>query len=103
MSNNITKHLVVMFLVSFAGAAHAERETEPPVAVKTEGLPIHVARKVKEKAAEGVTALRRYVNNTRMVNGLEIRSIVREQASPDMALNAKAEPAVQVAASSERR
>lgn len=103
MTTNFTKHLIAMFLVSFAGAAMAQQDAEPPVAVKTEGLPLHVAAKVKEKAAEGVTSLRRYVTSTRMVNGLDIRSIVREEASPTMALNAKAEQPVQVAAKDQRR
>jgi hypothetical protein len=72
----LSKLMAVSFLVSFAGAAFAQHE--PPVAVKTGGMPTHVAAKVKEKAAEGTTALRRYVNSTRMVNQLDFRSIIQE-------------------------
>ena len=63
--------------LAFAGATLAQ-EAEPPVAVKTDGLPIHVAAKVQQKAQEGVTALRRYITNTRMVNELYIYSLVKK-------------------------
>ena len=76
MNANFSKQIVAMFLVSFAGAAYAQ-QPESSVAVKTDGMPPHVAAKVSEKAAQGATALRRYVNNTRLVNGLHFASIVR--------------------------
>ncbi|HUL95705.1 MAG TPA: hypothetical protein VLT89_06825 [Usitatibacter sp.] len=59
-------------------AAHAQ-EAEPPVAVKTEGMALHVAAKVKAKAAQGITALRRYVHITRGMHQIDLRSIVREE------------------------
>jgi hypothetical protein len=60
----------------FTGAAIAQ-ENEPPVAVNTDGMALHVAAKVKEKAAEGVTALRRYVYITRAQHNLDMRTITR--------------------------
>ena len=76
MNAKLSKMLVLALLVSFAGVAKAQQEA--PVAVKTDGLPMNVAAKVKEKAAEGTSALRRYVNNTRMVNQLDFRSIIQD-------------------------
>lgn len=96
MNTKLTKQLVAMFLVSLAGTTHAD-QTEPAVAVKTEGMPPHVAEKVREKAAQGSTALRRYVDSTRMINALDFRSILREEASPGMARNERVEKPVQVA------
>jgi hypothetical protein len=60
----------------FTGAALAQ-ENEPAVAVNTDGMALHVAAKVKEKAAEGATALRRYVFITRAQHGLDMRTICR--------------------------
>ena len=68
--------------VSFAGAALAQ-ETEPPVAVNTDGMPHFLAEKVKRKAAEGMTALRRYVYITRAIHALDLRTIVRARTSQD--------------------
>lgn len=76
MQTHFVKQAAAMFLFSLAGAAYAQ-QPEPAVAVKTEGMPPHVAAKVKEKAAQGTSALRRYVSDTRMVNGLHLASIVR--------------------------
>ena len=66
-------------------------------------MPPHVAAKVKEKAAQGPTALRRYVDTTRMVNALDFRSILREEASPTMARNERIEKPARVAEGGERR
>lgn len=87
MNANFSKLIVVMMLVSFAGASYA-REPEPAVAVQTGGMPPHVAEKVKERAAEGVTPLRRYVWITRSMHGLDLRSIVRAEPT-SIVLNAK--------------
>lgn len=85
-----------MFLISLAGAANAQ-QPEPAVAVRSDGLPPRVAAKVREKAAEGPTALRRYVELTRMVSALDFRSLLRESSSSNLATNAKAEEPVRVA------
>lgn len=76
MNATFSKQIAAMFLLSLAGTAYAQ-QPESPVAVKTDGMPPHVAAKVTEKAAQGTTALRRYVSNTRVVNGLHFASIVR--------------------------
>jgi len=75
MKANRISSLVCAIGISFAGAALAQ-ETEPPVAVNTDGMPLHVAARVKQKAAQGITALRRYVWITRAINELDLRSIV---------------------------
>ena len=87
---------LVVFFVLLAGACRAS-QPEPPVAVKTDGLPPHVAEKVRDRAAQGITPLRRYVTSTRMVNELDLRSIIREDRKPDMSLNVHAEPQTMIA------
>lgn len=99
MNANFAKQIVAMILVAFAGTPLA-REPEPAVAVKTQGLPPHVAAKVKEKAAQGSTALRQYVTNTRMVNELDFRSLLREGSAPNIALDLRARKPAQVAGAS---
>lgn len=60
-------------------AAGAWAQEPQRVAVKTAGLSPFVAKAVEEKAALGVVELRRYVERTRMVHGLYIPDIVREE------------------------
>jgi hypothetical protein len=79
MITNRTRQIAVLFLVSCAGAAWAQQRDEPPVPVKTDGLPLHVARHVEEKAAQGITALRQYVWISRSVNQLDLRTLVKEE------------------------
>ncbi|HZZ94176.1 MAG TPA: hypothetical protein VFE23_16570 [Usitatibacter sp.] len=67
-----------LFLLSCAGAAMAQQE-EAAVAVKTDGLPLHVAARVEQKAAQGITALRQYVWISRGVNQLDLHSLLREE------------------------
>jgi len=45
---------------------------EPPVRIRTEGLPAHVAERLHEKARLGMTELVHYVNRTRMM-GHQVR------------------------------
>lgn len=70
-------YIVFVSAALFAGSALAQ-ENEPPLAVNTDGMAPHVAAKVKQKAAEGATALRRYIWITRSQHQLDMRSIVRE-------------------------
>jgi hypothetical protein len=64
---------------AFLSIATAASAQEPQrVAVKTAGLSPFVAKAVEEKAAQGVGELRRYVERTRMIRGLYIPDIVRE-------------------------
>ena len=49
------------------------------LAVKTDGLAPFVARNVEAKAAQGVGELRRYVERTRMIHGLHLPDLVREE------------------------
>ncbi len=100
MNTHFSKQIVVIILVAFAGTPFA-REPEPAVAVKTEGLPPHVAAKVKEKAAQGSKALRQYVTSTRMVNELDFRSLIREKPASNIALDSRVPKPAQVAGASD--
>jgi hypothetical protein len=95
-----TKHVVFLLLAGAAAAAQAE----PSVAVKTDGLPPHVARHVEAKAEQGITALRQYVWITRGINQIDLRSILRsdepEQVAARDALDD--EPATVAALNEER-
>jgi len=81
MIANRTGHVLFVLL---AGAA-ASAQAEPAVAVKTDGLPPHVAARVAAKAEEGITALRQYVWISRGINQLDLRSIVRTQEPAQVA------------------
>ena len=82
---NRTASAAVLFLASMAGAAWAQQGQESPVAVRTNGLPTHVAARVEQKAAQGITALRQYVWISRTVNQLDLRSLLREEAPEQVA------------------
>jgi hypothetical protein len=77
--NTRMKWIITAVALAASGTAWAQ-EPEAPVSVNVEGLPAHVAKQVKEKAAQGPTALRRYINNTRMVNELHYWSVVKTEA-----------------------
>jgi hypothetical protein len=64
-------------LATLATSAFAQEARR--VAVKTTGLSPFVAKAVDEKAAQGVDELRRYVERTRMIHGLYIPDLVREE------------------------
>jgi hypothetical protein len=100
MIANRTGHIVFVLL---AGAA-ASAQAEPAVAVKTDGLPPHVAAHVAAKAQEGITALRQYVWISRGINQIDLRSLLRE-AQPEQVAQVRPreeEPAT-VAALNEQR
>jgi len=63
-------------LATLATGAFAQEAQR--VAVKTDGLSPFVAKAIDEKAAQGVDELRRYVERTRMIHGLYIPDLVRE-------------------------
>ena len=74
-------------LASAALAAPAEE----PVAVRTDHLPSHVARRVEQEAAKGPAALRRYVTITRNILAIDLDALlVPADAHPARA--AKGEP-----------
>lgn len=81
MIANRTGHIVFVLLAAAAASAQAE----PAVAVKTDGLPPHVAARVAAKAEEGITALRQYVWITRGINQLDLRTLVREEEPQQVA------------------
>jgi hypothetical protein len=102
MNANRTGHLAFLVLVSCAGAAWAQ-EQEPAVAVKTDGLPPHVARHVEEKAAQGITALRQYVWISRGVNQLDLHSLLKAEEPEHVARAGAADAPETVAALNELR
>jgi hypothetical protein len=79
MKASLGKTIGAFVLVAFAGESYAAREAA--VSVKTDGLPTHVAARVQEKAAEGMTALRRYVWITRGMHALDLRALVADEAT----------------------
>jgi len=72
------KAVIATPVLACAGAASAQ-QSEPPVAVDTSRLPVHVAVRVQAKAGEGITALRRYVASTRMIYGLDLVALLRDE------------------------
>ena len=49
---------------------------EPPVVVKTDGLPSHVRKRLEEKARKGRTAVIQYINRTRNTHNLYVVDIL---------------------------
>jgi hypothetical protein len=72
-------HHIVLASAALLTAPAFAQESQASVTVKTDGMPLHVAARVKQKAAQGITALRQYVWISRGVNQLDLRSIVREK------------------------
>ena len=63
--------------LSVAATSAVAQEAEPPVAVKTEGLPVYLRVRIEEKAQHGVTELRRYLDSTKHIHGLRVEFIVK--------------------------
>lgn len=85
-----SQQIFATILISYTGVTFAAGD-EQPLVVKTDGLPPHVAAKVKDKAGEGATSLRRYVYITRSMHNLDMRSLVRNEAATEIAAAPKAE------------
>ena len=76
MKSNFKNRLRVAALSVVATSAIAQ-EAEPPVAVRTEGVPDHLRARVEEKAQHGVTELRRYLDSTKHIHGLRVEFVVK--------------------------
>lgn len=63
MKNVITRGLLAAATLCVASVAMAEQ----PVRVRTDGLPTHMKQQVEAAAQQGPTALRQYLQRTRMV------------------------------------
>ena len=73
MKNTIARTLVAAAALA-AGSAIA---TEQPVRVKTDGLPSHMRLQVEAAAQQGPTALRHYLQRTRMIGyNLRVEDVV---------------------------
>jgi hypothetical protein len=79
MNSNISKHLLAAAAFAITGSVCAQ-QPEQPVKVNIDGLPPHVSNQVKEKASQGPTELRRFVNRTRMIHELNYNSLVQEDS-----------------------
>ena len=88
MKTNNAKHIVAIALFAFAGVAFAQ--AEPPVRVKTDGLPLQVKQRIEEKAQQGQTALIRYLNNTRYIHQLRVEEVVISEPPAAMAKSSEA-------------
>lgn len=86
MKNTLIRTLVAAAALA-AGSAYAN---EQPVRVRTDGLPTHMKQQVQAAAQQGPTALRQYLQRTRMIGyNLRIEEVV---ADADLAGVARATP-----------
>jgi hypothetical protein len=92
MKTNFTKSVLVAVLFATALSAAAQ-EAEPPITVITEGLPDHVRARVEEKAQQGHTALRRYLQSTRHIHNLRMEVIVKPDDGAATVAKVSKEPA----------
>jgi hypothetical protein len=68
-----------LFAIALFGCfAAAAQEPEAPVRVNVEGLPSHVRERILEKAAQGATALIRYLHRTEAVHQLRPQFVIRQ-------------------------
>jgi hypothetical protein len=75
MKNTLIRTLVAAAALA-AGSAYAN---EQPVRVKTDGLPIHMKQQVQAAAQQGPTALRQYLQRTRMIGyNLRLEEVVAD-------------------------
>jgi len=90
MNTNLIRTFVASLLVVSASAV--AQQAEPPVAVKTDGLPDHVRARIEAKAQEGPTALIRYINSTRHLHNLRVEEIVLSEAEAATLAKKPSEP-----------
>lgn len=72
--------VIAACVLAFSGAAIAQT-TDPPVRVNTTGLSAAVAAKVKEHAAQGETALRRYLAGSGRFHRIDVDQLFSEPAN----------------------
>jgi hypothetical protein len=75
MNARIASIALAASLLSLAAAA---AEADRPVPLKEQSLPPSVAAALKAKADKGTLALYQYIHRTRMIYGLSILSVVRD-------------------------
>ena len=63
-----------IFALAIAGSVHS---AEAPVTVNVSHLQPSVAAEVQKHAAQGMTALKRYLETTRKVHGLALEDVMR--------------------------
>jgi len=77
MKSNFTNCLRIAAL-SLAATSAVAQEAEFPVAVNTEGLPDHVRARIEDKAQNGITELRRYLDSTKHIRVLRVELVVKQ-------------------------
>lgn len=98
MNSKFSKHLLAASALVITGSVCAQ-QPEQPVSVNVERLPSFVANQVKEKAKQGPTELRLFVNRTRMIYELHYGSLVRDESPTPIA---KKDEGAKMAARQER-
>jgi len=76
MKSNFMNCLRIAAL-SVAATSAVAQEAETPVAVNIEGMPDHLRARIEEKAQQGVTELRRYLDSTKHIHGLRVELVVK--------------------------
>jgi hypothetical protein len=76
MKTNIARTLIAAAALAVAAPVYAQ-EAEPPVAVKTDGLPPQLQMRLQEKAQQGQTAVIQYINRTRNVHNLRAEDVIK--------------------------
>ena len=77
MKTHHARPFLALSLLAMLTAAYGEQR-ETPVPIDTQKVPPYLAERVKEKAQQGPTALRRFLNNTRTTNDLYFWDLVKE-------------------------
>jgi hypothetical protein len=75
MKSIVARHVIAGIALAIALPVSAQ-VIEPPVAVKTDGLPSHVRKRLEEKAKKGRTAVIQYINRTRNTHNLYVPDIL---------------------------
>lgn len=76
-----SKSFAVVILALAASGAALAAEPETPVDVAVEGLQPRVAAEVRKHAAQGMTALNRYLVRTQKQHGLALEDVVKKPAA----------------------
>ena len=65
--------------ISVAVTSSVAQASEPPVAVNTAGMPDYLRARIEEKARQGVTELRRYLDSTKHIHGLRVELVAKSK------------------------
>jgi hypothetical protein len=71
----------IALAASLLSLAAVATEADRPVPLKEQSLPPNVAAALKAKADKGTLALYQYIHRTRMIYGLNMMDVVRDEPS----------------------